>query len=68
MKTMNQQRAAWAHTAVTAFRQVCDTDDSAELDLIVSLCHLMHQRGRNVTAEVERALRNFSSEVACPDD
>lgn len=62
----NKTRAAWAKTAIDAFRKECRTDaEDAIADLICNLMHLARAtRGQSPEEAVARALKNFTAEEA----
>ena len=67
MSVDNDDRAAWAQTAVNAFRSVCQTDAEGAIgDLLTNLCHLIerekHLRGPEIRAFVLRSFLCYLEE------
>lgn len=58
-------RVRWAREALTAHRKARGqriTDEADTRDLITDLCHALDSQDRDVTEEVQKALRCFDAE------
>lgn len=64
MGRMNQNRAAWAAHALTAFKAITGADPGDALaDLLADLMHLVDQEGADFMAALARARMNYDAEI-----